>query len=202
MSHQVRFKKEINVLLGKRTHWLTTTLFSKTLGRPPALNQKILKGHIKKLQNIATEALSKSLAKREFEKCVPHKKRWSVRGHGNPKKKLAFLVWFGKHFPLTKRYVYIFWGKGNHCLYIGRSGKQNQRPSNHFHTDWFSKTVRIEIFTTNSYKDLPKLECLGHHYFKPTYNKIKPSESKWTSSCPLCDMHKSIETELKSIFGK
>lgn len=202
MSYNRQFENEIRDLTTKRTHWLTNTLFSKKIGRPPKLDKKSLAKSIERLQKLATDGLAKSFAKKEFDRCVPKEKKWRIKGHGVDQKRNNFQNWLEEHFSGQKNYVYVFWGHRNNCLYVGRTGTSNQRPVNHFNKYWFTMATRIQIFTTSTYKDLPKLECLGQHYFIPSYNKMKSATKKWTSSCPLCDIHKSIDSELKSIFWK
>ena len=46
----------------------------------------------------------------------------------------------------------------------------------------------------------PMLECLAMHRFQPTYNAAKAETKKWTSKCPLCQVHRNIWTELRAIF--
>lgn len=200
MAFQKQFKDELSSTLDDRTYWLNNTIFTKkNPGRPRTFSRKKLNKKIGKLQEIASQFFAKKVAKSEFDKCGPSRKKWQVKGHGPKRKKSNFRKWLSEHYPKTKNYVYIFWN-GRKCLYVGRTGKSNNRPTNHFTTYWFAHATRVEIIKAASYKDVPKLECLATHHYKPSYSTNTPSTKKWTSRCPLCLIHESIEEELKTIF--
>lgn len=197
----VEFDRHLNKLFLKRTHWIRNTVRSSMRGRPPILNRRRISKTIKHLQDLASECLVKDHASSEFNSLVKEKRWWRVttsKGWGRDAKKKNFNQWFDKNifFPNC---VYIFWSKST-CLYVGRTLRGKGRPQSHFNMHWFSKTTRINIFSTSSASEVPKLECLAIHRFSPVHNKRRAANKMWAKKCPVCKVHEMIDDELRSIF--
>jgi len=109
----------------------------------------------------------------DTDKLYDVKKQWHVKkgkGRGVDEKRQAFKDWSKKHIPY-KNYVYIFWANKK-CNYIGRTLKGKDRPQGHFEKHWFGNVTRIDIYAANAAREIPKLECLATHRFKPSRSKI------------------------------
>ena len=205
MKYAAKFEKELDNLFRQRTHWLRHILVSPKPGPAPEFHRKELNDGIEKLQEIVLNALTAKIARKEFKKhaqAPAHK--WKVKGHSKENKKQEFKEWLN-HLNLDKGYIYVFWGKNRMPLYIGRTDKtgQHNRPIDHFNKDWFYKNrpVRIDIYQAKSNKFTPELECLAVHYFSPSQNTNKPAKRKYRKGCPLCEINKSIEDQLRDIFA-
>jgi hypothetical protein len=199
MAFSKQFVKTLDELFRRRTHWLRSELGLVKPGQPPKFGRKKVDDTISKLQEIASNAFARKLAKTEFEKHTPKRKLWHINGHGRDDKKTRFNNWYKKIGISTKGCVYVFWGNGN-TLYVGKTGSGGSRPSSHFEKYWFSNVKRVTIYAVKSKSQIPKLECLAIHHFRPIHNKNKAATKKWTKACPLCKIHHSIENELRSIF--
>jgi len=200
MSYKKEFEDILYDLFRRRIHWLTEGLFSYKPGKPPVLSRKLLNDATNDLQDILSDAFASNLARYEFEQCVKERRSWHIKGHGVDKKADNFSVWFNKQFNDAKYFVYMFWGADGRCIYIGRTNAGVKRPLSHFNKHWINKAKRVEVYLAKSSRDVPKLECLAIHHFMPMHNKKKGSTKKWTSSCPLCDLHEYVEEELVDIF--
>ncbi|MGA2518041.1 MAG: hypothetical protein ABSG44_16010 [Thermodesulfobacteriota bacterium] len=200
MAFSKKFEQELDKVFHQRTHWLRNEIGSKKVGKPPKFGRKKVNKAIERLQQIASDALARKLAKTEFNRFVSKKKNYQIKGHGPENKKASFENWFSKYFPKAKGLLYVFWGKRGRCIYVGRTGSHGSRPSSHFDKYWFSTVKRATIFSINAKSHIPKLECLAIHHFQPSKNKNKAATKKWTKACPLCKTHKHIEEELRNIF--
>jgi hypothetical protein len=200
MAFSKQFVKALDGLFHQRTHWLRSELGLAKPGKPPKFDRKKVDKGINKLQEIATNAFAHKNAKTEFEKHVSKRKSWHIKGHGRNDKKNRFNHWYKKIGISAKGCVYVFWGNGRKTVYVGKTGSGGSRPSSHFEKFWFSSVKRVTIYAVKSKSQIPKLECLAIHRFQPIYNKNKAATKKWTKACPLCEIHRSIESELRSIF--
>jgi len=200
MAFSKTFDRRLSQLFQQRTDWLRRKLGTRRPGKPPAFGRRKVDDGIYDLQQIASDAFAKKLAKAQFTEHVHFQKNYHVRGYGRRGKRKKFEDWFYGYFPKTTGLIYAFWGKHGKCIYIGRTGARGSRPSSHFEKYWFSRVRRITIFEVNGRRHVPKLECLAIHSYQPAYNRNKAATKKWTKSCPLCDTHKHIEGELRDIF--
>jgi hypothetical protein len=200
MAFSKSFERELNNLFRQRTDWLRRKVGTRTAGKPPKFGRKKVNAGIRNLQELASNALAHKLAKSEFNDHVASRKNYHVKGHGRDDKKAEFEKWFDDRFGKTKGLVYAFWGNHKKCIYVGRTGSHGSRPSSHVEKFWFSGVKRIKIFDIRGKSHIPKLECLAIHYFQPTRNKNSAATKKWTKACPLCEIHKHIEDELRDIF--
>ncbi len=185
MSHKTQFSKELNKLFKLRTYWLSKELFERKPKSPVSykLKKKDVDHAIFKMQNIASEALTKTLVKDEFDKCVKQEKAWKISGRSFKNKEENFKVWFNDHFGDTKSYIYAFWTKGKKtCLYAGRSGNGVNRCAGHFNDIEVRNAEWVEIYKVNK-QDLVKMECLTIHHFNPKYNENKAASQKFKASC-------------------
>jgi hypothetical protein len=200
MAFSKAFKRELDRLFVRRTHWLRHELGRAGVGKPPQFTRRNVDQGIQNLQEIASNALASWLAKKEFDQHIKHRRNYRVKGRGPADKKHRFEKWFDGRFPTSKGVIYAFWGSHGKCIYIGRTGAHGRRPSAHFEKYWFSPVKRVTVFVVSGRSHLPKLECLAIHRFQPNRNKNRASTKKWTKACPLCTTHKYIEKELRSIF--
>ena len=199
MAYLTVFERKLDQLFLDRTFNLRCMLGLKKRGPKPQITRKKINKAIEDLQGLASRILASGLAKKEFEENAGPKKGRKITGRGWKPQKEKFDRWFNKEFPNQDELVYVFWNK-NKCLYVGRTGKGGSRPSAHFNRKDIPKITRIDIYPAKSKVHTPKLECLAVHHFEPIANDYKPSEKKWTKKCPLCAMHKKIESELRKIF--
>jgi hypothetical protein len=200
MAFSKQFVKALDELFRQRTHWLRSELGLVKPGQPPKFDKRKVDAGINKLQEIASSAFARKFAKTEFEKHVSERKSWHIKGHGRDDKKNQFNNWYERIRISVKGCVYTFWGNGNKSIYVGKTGSGGSRPSSHFEKYWFSNVKRVTIYAVKSKSQIPKLECLAIHHFRPTQNKNRAATKKWTKACPLCKIHHSIEDELRSIF--
>jgi len=196
-----QFERVLFRLFRDRTHRLRDLVKSPGSGKVPGFNRKKREKAIGELQKLASSCLVKDYAKREFKKLVDKKRQWHVttkKGWGRDKKKKSFDSWFSKHIPFPNC-IYVFWA-GPKCKYVGRTIKGKGRPHSHFNTYWFGCVTRIDIYSTSLSSEVPKLEFLATHRFNPTMSKIKSSKKKWTRKCPVCQTHKTISNEIRTLF--
>lgn len=196
----VEFDAQLHKLFSDRTHWLRTQVRKPKPGKAPGFNKKKVEASISKLQVLATKCLLHSHAVDGLRNLYDTKKQWHVKGKGwgSEKKRITFMDWFEKTIPY-KNCVYVFWAK-RQCRYVGRTLNGKGRPQSHFHKDWFAGITRIDIYAAKVSRQISKLECLATHRFCPTKSKIKPSAAKWHAKCPICETHRAIRSEIKSIF--
>jgi hypothetical protein len=198
----VAYGKQFNDVLD-RLYERRTDRLRRLLNRKPGplltLTKKKRESKIRELQEIASKALAKGLARREFDKVVEARNTWHTKGWGRDKKLKKFRTWVRDKISPKRGKVYVFW-KESECRYIGRTGGRGTRPSRHFKRWWFNGTTRIDVYTTFQRKSAPRLECLAIHHFRPTRNKVKAASQSWTPRCPLCAVHKEIRTELRAIY--
>lgn len=196
------FTRLLDDLYVRRTHWLRGVLTKRgRSGAPPRFAKRHVVRARKHLQQIASDALARKLARREFERGVLGRKSWHItsrKGHGRDAKKRHFKTWFQEHIEY-RNCIYAFWD-GRRCLYVGKTETGAGRIASHFVKFWFGKATRVDVYATRGRRVLPALECTAIHRFLPSYNKSKAESKKWTRKCPLCKVHKGIETELKDIF--
>lgn len=198
MAHITKFEKKLDQLFFDRTFSLRSELGLIKKGPRPTITRKKIDKTIGDLQDLTSTILANGLARREFAENAGKKKGRQISGRGWKNQKDNFEEWFKKTFPKSKDLVYVFWRRKK-CVYVGRTGSGGSRPSSHFNKKWCQVT-RIDIYPTKSKSQTPKLECLAVHRFGPKVNDYRPSKRKWTKKCPLCEVHKHIEADLKKIF--
>lgn len=197
----VEFDRKLKKLFSDRTHWLLSLIKKPKPGKAPSIDKKKVEKNVSMLQVLATKALLRNRAITSLTNLYDTKKQWRVttqKGWGVAQKKRAFIEWFDKYIPFDNC-VYAFWAK-RRCRYVGRTLKGKNRPQSHFEKHWFTGVTRIDIYAARASRDISKLECLATHRFLPSHNKIKPSSRKGNSKCPICQTHKAIRSEVKSIF--
>jgi len=200
MWPQTQFEDALSRLLKQRTFLIERAAGLEKRGKPPKINRQKLEKTIKRLQNLAMKIRRREIV-REFGKCVSERHQWHPKkgkGWGISQKKRSFGQWMDERIK-NANYIYMFWSN-RICEYVGRSIQGRTRPQSHFEKHWFSRVSRIDIWSVRKKSDVPKLECLAVHQFQPTRNKIRPAERKWTKKCPICQMARTIESELRDIF--
>lgn len=201
MSYAAEFRAELNDLLDRRTEWLETLFDVRRPGPPRRFTKDGLERAIARLQGLASEAFADRLAREWFEARVSGKRSWHPKrgkGWGRPAKKATFKEWFREKVGPGPT-IYVFWNRSS-CLYVGKTTGNGSRIAGHFDKHWFGKTTRIDVYAVKGRRGLPALECLAEHRFLPTYNRIAPETKKWTTKCPLCEIHKQIDRELREMF--
>jgi hypothetical protein len=199
---QKQFESELDKLFKLRTHWLRGILGARSPGKPPIFNRAKRKRSIEKLQKLATQSLGYKLARVEFDRIIDKKLQWHPKrgkGWGRDEKKRKFKDWFESKIPYSNC-IYIFWA-GDKCVYVGRSIRGKGRAASHFVKHWFGYVTRIDVYSTSRASEIPKLECLAIHRFEPRENQNHSARVKWTKKCPVCEIHKDIKEELRSIFN-
>jgi hypothetical protein len=199
MSHQGQFNRKLDRLNRKRIGWLRTVLTKANPGPIPTLTKTQRDYAIESLQEIASRALAKKMARRAFQRSVEKRKTWMTKGRGTEKKREDFRAWARRKIDRDSGKVYVFW-HDKRCCYVGRTRGRGSRPSHHFKKGWFKGTTRIDVYMAPRKGDIPRLECLAVHRFLPSRNKVKAAKEEWTPKCPLCALHKKIKTELRSIY--
>lgn len=199
MKYQTQFNKVLEKLWRRRVVWLHGAISGRKPGPPLKFDGPRRERAIEKLQQIASNALSRKLAKREFEKAAC-KKTWFKKGHGVDAKKEEFDNWRRRKITEDRGKVYVFFAKRK-CLYVGRTRGRGGRPKAQFRKDWFKKATRIVVYSEKHRRNLSRLECLAIHHFDPRKNKIRASRGRWTMKCPLCKIHKEIRSEVRQIFS-
>lgn len=200
MSYTNQYKTELKSLFSKRTSWLDTLLGIKKIGKPPKLNKKTINKSIMKIQDLASKALVNKVSKEEFENCAKQTKYRNIKGTNKYDRRKDIKDFYSLHFK-SNRCVYLFFNKKGNCIYVGRTKKGKDRPASHYNKDWFKSAKRINIISTSK-QNATKIECLAIHRYLPKENKNIASRHKWTSRCPICDIHKNIRKEMVSIFLK
>lgn len=198
---QRRFDEELEELFRRRTHWIRSKVRKPTVGQPPRFARKHVNEAIRRLNNITEASLLREHAVQSLSDIYDDRRQWHVtrnKGWGPERKRKAFLKWY-ENRELSKNCVYVFWA-GNNCRYIGRTLNGKNRPQAHFHKEWFRGVKRIDIYCSRTKRNVPKLECLATHRFKPKYSKIKPATRKWYSRCPICEAQRMIRQDVRSMF--
>lgn len=118
MSNQHQFNRRLDRLYNKRTGWLRTVLTKANPGPMPSLNKKQRESAINELQGIASNALARRMAKKQFEQSVAKRRTWKTKGWGKDKKIKEFRAWAKRKIDGRSGKVYVFWQKKK-CLYVG-----------------------------------------------------------------------------------
>jgi len=198
MSFQTQFNRALDRLYERRTDKLRRILSPKP-GPIRTLTKKRREKKIRELQEIASKALAKKMAKRGFQKLVIQNRAWRTKGWSTDEKQQIFRAWVRRKISRKRGKIYVFW-KNRECRYVGRTRGGGFRPSRHFKRGWFHGTTRIVVYLTKQRKSIPQLECLAIHRFRPTRNKVKAAKENWKPKCPLCALHKKIRTEVRKIY--
>jgi len=200
MAVAKEFEEELDKLFRQRTQRLRSILRMASPGKAPNFGRKNVDHSIERLQSLASQALAHRLAKWEFNIHAPKKQWWFVKGRGPKEKRQNFNEWYNRTFPRESTCIYAFWAGGNKCIWVGKTIKGRSRPGDHFEKHWFSQVRRITIRPVRNKGQVPKLECLAIHHFRPSKNTNLAAAGRWTKKCPLCDIHKAIKSELRKIF--
>ena len=197
----VEFDRKLDRLFRERTRWLRAEVRKPTGRKPPTFGRRKVDQAIAKLLELAIECLLRPYAIREFKRLYDLKKQWHVtksKGWGRDKKRRAFRRWFESRIPY-ENCVYVFWAR-RRCRYIGRTTGGKNRPQGHFDKHWFSDVTRVDIYACKRSRDIPQIECLATHRFRPSYLRNKPAKRKWYKRCPICETRKRIKQEVHSVF--
>ena len=202
MSTATEFRYELDRLFRRRTHWLRALFEGLPPGKPPPrLARTHVKKAIAKLQDLASDALARDMARDEFDDATDFRRSWHVKrgkGRGSDAKRAAFHIWFNENVGAGPS-IYAFW-RNRICIYVGKTSGSGRRISSHFEKAWFLPVTRVDVYAVAGRRVLPALECLAIHRFQPRRNKFRAERRRWTRKCPLCEVHKFIEQELRDIF--
>ena len=201
MSRRVEFQDELAQLFEMRTRWLRNALGGGPPGRIPKFSRETVNRAISRMQETATEALARSAAREALHLRAEPKISWQIgpgKGRTRELKKKEFLRWYKS--AVRHRYcIYMYWADAI-CIYVGQSATGGGRVAAHFMEWWFSQASRIDVYPVRTSGYLPMLECLGIHWLRPKYNKIRAARRKWTRRCRICDLQRDIEVEVRYIF--
>lgn len=194
------FDTELARLFNTRTRQLRAKVWPSR-GAAGKITKKKIQISIGKLQGLAEAALLRSKHGKLILGNYDYKRQWHPKrgkGFGRSAKKRHFKDWYERHIT-TQNCVYVYWGQSR-CLYVGRTLNGKGRPSSHFEKHWFGKATRLDVYAFRRKRDVPRFECMFTHLHQPSYSKIKPSTKRFHSRCPVCDVHRAIKGEVKSIF--
>jgi hypothetical protein len=201
MSRAKDFVRELDSLLHRRTDWLRSILSKPRPGGPKAFSKKHVDRAVKRMQVIASDALAPRVARDLFDYEVEFQRRWHPKkgkGWGRAEKQRVFKGWFKReveHGPT----IYVFWAK-RRCLYVGKTDGSGGRVASHFVKHWFGAATRIDLYAVYQRRSLSALECTAIHHFRPVYNRAKAESKKWTKKCPLCAIHRDIESDVRGLL--
>lgn len=201
MARATEFRRALDALFERRTHWLRNLFGRRRPGAPPKFSRKHIQAAVRKLHDLASDALAGDLAREEFDSQVLHRKSWHAKkgkGWGRAAKRVAFNDWFDNWFGPGPT-IYVFW-RARRCLYVGKTRGNGRRVSSHFEKHWFSGVTRIDVYSVKRAPSLTALECMAIHRFQPVQNRFKAERRKWTRKCPLCEVHKEIELDIRGLF--
>lgn len=196
-----KFDRLLHKLFDDRTHWLKAQVRKPNRGKPPTFDKNKVEKAIRHLQTLAEEAQLHARAISGLVNLYSDKKQWRVtanKGWGVDQKRLKFNEWFDKCIPYNNC-VYVFWA-GHRCRYVGRTLGGKNRPQSQFQKHWFPGVTRVDIYSSQGAREIPKLECLLTHRFNPMHSKVMPASQKWFSKCPICETRSLIRDEIKYIF--
>ena len=134
----VQFNRRLHKLFDDRTVWLRRAVQQRNPGRSPSFDRKKVSRTIAALQELASQAVVKKAAQKEFSKIVDQKKQWRVsnsKGWGWRAKRESFDNWFQLKIPYPNC-IYVFWSGRKSC-YVGRTVRGKGRPQSHFGKSWF-----------------------------------------------------------------
>lgn len=195
---QKEFDEQLRELFERRTHWVRSKIRKPTVGKPPTFSRKNVDAAIDRLDNLVEASLLREHAVVSLSDLYDEKRQWHSKGWGVEKKRKEFLMWYDAKIA-NNNCVYVFWA-GKKCRYVGRTLNGKNRPQAHFYKKWFPSVTRVDIYHSKTKRDIPKLECLATHRFKPSHSIIKPSSKKWFSRCPICEAQKMIRRDVRSMF--
>lgn len=193
---QKRFDRKLKDLFDRRTHWIRSQMRKPTVGKPPTFSRKHVDEAIEYLTGLVEASLVKEYV--SWGEIFDGKRQWHSKGWGAEKKRKQFLNWYDKEVD-NDNCVYVFWASKT-CRYVGRTLHGKNRPQAHFYKAWFPGVTRVDIYYSKTKRNIPKLECLATHRFKPSHSKIKPSTKKWFSRCPICEAKKMVRSDVRSMF--
>jgi hypothetical protein len=201
-TKQAEFNRELDELYRIRTEWLRHFLGATKKGPEPVFDRARVNRTIERLQKIASEATARYTAEWEFTNRVENQSQWHItraKGFDRDAKKKSFDKWYDRKFR-HHNCIYIFWGDGR-SLYVGKTGRGAKRITSHFDKHWFNQATRIDVYLPGGRRELPILECLAIHRFKPKYNKARAGMKSHCPQCPICALNKWIDYELHRIFS-
>ncbi|MES2155580.1 MAG: hypothetical protein V4510_10635 [bacterium] len=200
MGRSTEFRRELDRALDARTRWLRAVLDNPDLEPTDRLPRDKVHKIVFHMQRLASQALSSRLTHREFRAHTEPVLRWRVtagKGRGPDQKKAAFKAWY-RQTVRRSNCIYVF-RSGNRAVYVGKTTIGASRPASHFSQHWFSGITHVDLHPVRGTRPLPALECLAIHKFEPSRNKVAAETRKWTSKCPLCEIHEEIDEQLRDI---
>lgn len=185
-------------MFGCRTKALVLSYFPEPHARPEPLTRTRRNEYLTKmLRVVETEVLRRANVRTVLEH--DRKKQWHIRGWGWRSKRNNFEAWY-KHTHLkVTNCVYAIWKDGN-CLYVGRTIRGKNRPRDHFKAVWFQGATRIDIYSFQAARDVPRFECLMTHKHKPKHGDKLPSERSYARKCPVCAEQRYVRQQVNRLF--
>lgn len=151
---------------------------------------------IKEVVGIASRIVLKREGHREFDKVVTQRRLRMIKGRGLLQRGDNLVRWARE--TLRGPIIYAFWRKRK-CLYVGK-GASWRRLRNYRKSAYMLEATCVEVFQIAGKSQLAKAECLATHKFDPRDIKADPAEVRWGKTCPVCEKHDQIRSELRSIF--
>ena len=195
-----KFDRELSDLFDDRIHQIRSYVWP-TRGAAPKVTKTRVKESIARLQALAERAVIRAKDGKRVFSGYDHKKQWHPKkgkGVGRPEKARQFKLWYDKNIT-TKNCVYVFWARKK-CLYVGRTLNGKGRPSSHFEKHWFSAATRLDIFSFDRKREVPRFECMFTHKHRPSRSKMKPSKKKYYARCQVCEARELVSQEVKWLF--
>src|SRR6185437_11403484 len=150
MSYRTAFNHILDRMYQRRTAGLRNVI-ARHHSRLRPLTKSKREAKIRDLQEIASQALAKSLAKEAFAETLRRKKIWQIQGRGRDGKLQNFRSWLKKQPSARRGKVYVF-RNGSKCYYVGRTLGRGSRVSSHFRKSWFSCANKIDVYFFKSKK--------------------------------------------------
>jgi hypothetical protein len=196
-----RFDDELEKLFIRRTHWVRGQVRKPKQGKPPTFARGHVDKAVNNLNKLTEACLLRDHAVQRLADIYDEKRQWHVvrsKGWGVENKRKSFIEWYERN-KIGRNCVYVFWA-GKKCRYVGRTMKGQNRPQTHFTKHWFIGVTRVDLYHSRVGRNVPKLECLATHRFRPRFSKIKPSSKRWYARCPICETQKTIAADVRSLF--
>jgi hypothetical protein len=151
---------------------------------------------INDILEIASRIVLKREGHREFDRVVVGRRLRMIKGRGLLERGDNLVGWARE--KLRGPIVYAFWRRRK-CLYVGK-GESWRRLTSYRKSAYMIEATCLEVFLVSGKSNLAKVECLATHMFNPRDIKAMPAEVRWGKTCPVCEKHDRIRSELRAIF--
>jgi len=192
-----KFTRLLDDALERRTDYLRRLVVPGNQGAPKKYTKGIRDKLKRKLLLAASEVLVREHAWREFSKTTIERRLRFIGGFGIEDRFDKIFRWAQK--KLQGPIVYAFW-RGKKCLYVGK-GKSYRRLRAYQKAIYLKEADSLEAWRIVTRSQLPRAECLAIHLYHPRDNKQKKAAKvKWGKSCPVCERHDEISSEISTLL--